>query len=170
MFNKFSLHASSTVFTLLAALVMTQAVANDKSHKPESDSQQIAHVMRAQFDKPDAPLKVHPVVVDGQFAVAGWMQANKGGRALLVKEKDKWTITVCGGDGLRDAKVLAQTGMGEVAAQSLASKVQAAEAKLSKTQLKQLALFQGELKIEHNNAHGDGHGQGHHRPAPHGQH
>ena len=46
MFNKFSLHASSTVFTLLAALVMTQAVANDKSHKPESDSQQIAHVMR----------------------------------------------------------------------------------------------------------------------------
>ena len=170
MFNKFSLHASSTVFTLLAALVMTQAVANDKSHKPESDSQHIAHVMRAQFDKPDAPLKVHPVVVDGQFAVAGWMQANKGGRALLVKEKDKWTITVCGGDGLRDAKVLAQTGMGEVAAQSLASKVQAAEAKLSKAQLKQLAMFQGELKIEHNNAHGDGHGQGHHRPAPHGQH
>jgi len=170
MFNKFSLHANSTVFTLLAALVMTQAVANDKSHKPESDSQQIARVMKAQFDKPDAPLKVHPVVVDGQFAVAGWMQANKGGRALLVKEKDKWTITVCGGDGLRDAKVVAQTGMGEAVAQSLAAKVQAAEAKLSKAQLKQLAMFQGELKIEHNNAHGDGHGQGHHRPAPHGQH
>jgi hypothetical protein len=170
MFNKFSLHANSTVFTLLAALVMTQAVANDKSHKPESDSQQIARVMRAQFDKPDAPLKVHPVVVDGQFAVAGWMQANKGGRALLVKKKDKWTITVCGGDGLRDAKVLAQTGMGEVAAQSLASKVQAAEAKLSKTQLKQLALFQGELKIDPNNPHGEGHGQGHHNPASHGQH
>ena len=170
MFNKFSLHANSTVFTLLAALVMTQAVANDKSHKPESDSQQIARVMKAQFDKPDAPLKVHPVVVDGQFAVAGWMQANKGGRALLVKKKDKWTITVCGGDGLRDAKVLAQTGMGEAAAQSLAAKVQTAEAKLSKSQLKQLALFQGELKIEPNTAHGDGHGQGHHKPAQHDQH
>jgi hypothetical protein len=152
------------------AQVLAAEAAHGKSHASMGDAQQITHVMKAQFDRPDAPLKVHPVVVDGHHAVAGWMQANKGGRALLVKEKDKWTITVCGGDGLRDAKVLAQTGMGEAAAQSLASKVQSAEAKLSKAQLKQLALFQGELKIEHNTAHGDGHGQGHHKPAPHGQH
>ena len=152
------------------AQVLAAEAAHGKSHASMGDAQQITHVMKAQFDRPDAPLKVHPVVVDGHHAVAGWMQANKGGRALLVKEKDKWSITVCGGDGLRDAKVLAQTGMGNAAAQSLAAKVQSAEAKLSKAQLKQLALFQGELKIEPNTAHGDGHGQGHHKPAQHGQH
>jgi len=166
-------HSSLLFARLLSVLLIafsTQSWSNESKHHAHGDAQQITHVMKAQFDRPDAPLKVHPVVVDGHHAVAGWMQANKGGRALLVKEKDNWTITVCGGDGLRDAKVLAQTGMGNAAAQSLAAKVQSAEAKLSKAQLKQLALFQGELKIEPNTAHGDGHGQGHHKPAQHGQH
>lgn len=170
MFKDPPLFLRSTFLSVLTVLLCTLADAHDKSDKAAPDVYQITHVMKAQFDRPDAPLKVHPVVVDGHHAVAGWMQANKGGRALLVKEKDKWTITVCGGDGLRDAKVLAQTGMGEAAAQSLAAKVQAAEAKLSKSQLKQLALFQGELKIEPKTTHGDGHGQGHHKPAQHGQH
>ena len=162
---------SSLLFARLLSVLLTvfsaAAWSNESNHHAQGDAQQITHVMKAQFDRPEAPLKVHPVVVDGHHAVAGWMQANKGGRALLVKEKDNWTITVCGGDGLRDAKVLAQTGMGEAAAQSLAAKVQAAEAKLSKSQLKQLALFQGELKIEPNTSHGEGHGQGHHKPAQH---
>ena len=165
---------SSLLFARLLSVVLiafsAHAWSNESKHQAHGDAQQITHVMKAQFDRPNAPLKVHPVVVDGHHAVAGWMQANKGGRALLVKEKDNWTITVCGGDGLRDAKVLAQTGMGEAAAQSLAAKVQTAEAKLSKSQLKQLALFQGELKIDPNTAHGDGHGQGHHKPAQHDQH
>ena len=139
--------------------------AHDKEgHKHQeaiSDEHQITHVMKAQFDRPDAPLKVHPVVVEDHFAVAGWFQGQKGGRALLVKEGDKWTISVCGGDGLREAKVLAQTGMSESVAQSLAAKVQAAEAKLSKAQLKQLSLFKGEMKVEPNQAHGHHSNSGH---------
>ena len=166
MFKDPPLFLRSTFLSVLTVLLCTLADAHDKPDKAAPDVYQITHAMKAQFDRPDAPLKVHPVVVDGHHAVAGWIQANKGGRALLVKEKDKWSITVCGGDGLRDAKVLAQTGMGEAAAQRLASKVQAAEAKLSKAQLKQLALFQGELKIEPNTAHGQGHGNA----SQHGQH
>jgi hypothetical protein len=157
-------------FFMALVLPSAQVMAHETKHQEQGDAHQITLLMKAQFDRPDAPLKVHPVVVDGNFAVAGWFQGPKGGRALLVKADGKWTISVCGGDGLRDAKVLAQTGMGEAAAQSLAAKVQTAEAKLSKSQLKQLALFQGELKIEPNTAHGDGHGQGHHKPAQHDQH
>jgi hypothetical protein len=52
--------------------------------------------------------------------------------------------------------------MGESAAQSLAAKVQAAESKLSKAQRQQLALFQGEIQIDKNTAHG--------QAAQHGQH
>jgi hypothetical protein len=162
MFNRTPLFLRSTFLSVLTVLLCTLVAAQDKSHKATTDAHQITHVMKAQFDKPDAPLKVHPVVVEGQFAVAGWTQGPKGGRALLQKEHGQWRISVCGGDGLLQAKVLALSGMGESAAQSLAAKVQAAESKLSKAQRQQLALFQGEIQIDKNTAYG--------QAAQHGQH
>ena len=33
---------------------------------------QITMVLKAQFEKPEAPLRVEPINVDGDFAVAGW--------------------------------------------------------------------------------------------------
>ena len=156
-----SLLLFSSVFNLTPSFSEALEKEHHKQQKPISDEHQITHVMKVQFDRPDAPLKVHPVVVEDHFAVAGWFQSQKGGRALLVKEGDKWTISVCGGDGLREAKVLAQTGMSESVAQSLAAKVQAAEAKLSKAQLKQLSLFKGEMKVEPNQAHGHHSNSGH---------
>ena len=114
----------------------------------------IEQVMKIQFDKPDAPLKVFPVSVEGDYAVAGWMQKQKGGRALLKKQAANWTILVCGGDGLRNAEVLIQTGMNASVAEALAKKVQQSESKLSKQQLKQLSLFGGVVKIEAGQQHG----------------
>lgn len=147
--------------TGLVAVMLAAAQADTKpSPEPsvtgESSSQirKIEHVMKAQFDKPDAPLKVFPVTVEGDYAVAGWVQNKRGGRALLKKHADSWTIVVCGGDGLRNADVLVQTGMGIAAAEILAKKVQQAELSLSKQQLKQLALFEGVVKIEAGKHHG----------------
>ncbi len=147
--------------TGLVAVMLAAAQADTKpSPEPsvtgESSSQirKIEHVMKAQFDKPDAPLKVFPVTLEGDYAVAGWVQNKRGGRALLKKHADSWTIVVCGGDGLRNADVLVQTGMGIAAAEILAKKVQQAELSLSKQQLKQLALFEGVVKIEAGKHHG----------------
>lgn len=76
-----------------------------------TDAEQIAAVMKKQFDRPDAPLAVAPVTVLGNYAVAGWIQASKGGRALMQKGAKGWFISVCAGDGLKDAKVLQTSGM-----------------------------------------------------------
>jgi hypothetical protein len=48
------------------------------------DARSVEHVLKAQFDKPEAPLSVAPVSVEGNYAVAGWLQGARGGRALLL--------------------------------------------------------------------------------------
>jgi copper(I)-binding protein len=133
------------------------------AHAPKgSDSEQIAAVMKKQFDRPDAPLSVAPVTVLGNYAVAGWIQGSKGGRALMQKDANGWFISVCAGDGLKDAKVLQTTGMSADHAAKLATAVKAAEAKLSKDQLALFASFEGMLKVG-SAGHGAAAGHGEHK-------
>lgn len=118
--------------------------------------------MKKQFDRPDAPLSVAPVTVLGNYAVAGWIQGGKGGRALMQKDANGWFISVCAGDGLKDAKVLQTTGMPADHAAKLATAVKAAEAKLSKDQLALFASFEGMLKVGPA-GHGAAAGHGEHK-------
>ena len=113
-----------------------------------ADAHHITTVMKQQFDRPDAPLTVDPVTVVGSYAVASWTQAGKGGRALLQRDKDRWVISICGGDGLTRADVLQTTGMGADAAQKLAKAVTAAEAKLGADKRKLFASFEGMVKVD----------------------
>ena len=53
--------------------------------QPADPLQAIPLVMKALFETPENPLAVEPVIVDGHWAVAGWAQGEKGGRALLKK-------------------------------------------------------------------------------------
>jgi hypothetical protein len=145
---------------LLAALMGSVAMAHDHPAAMAAhtmpDAQAIEHSMKKLFDKPDAPLAVAPVSIVGDYAVAGWIQSGKGGRALLKKEKGQWSIYVCGGDGLKQASALVQTGMSSTTADRLAKKVQLAEAKLSADQLKKLSMFEGVVKVDQgqHGAHG----------------
>ena len=151
----------SIIFMVFSAILLnTHAMAQD------GDAGQIRHVMMAQFDKPTDRLSVDAIVVKGDFAVAGWIQSGRGGRAVLVKEKGKWVINVCGGDGLKSAEALAQTGMPAATAQALAKDLAAVEAKLSPDMLKKFAMFDGIVKV------GAGHGAqaGHAAPAAHAGH
>ena len=122
----------------------------------ESAAQAIAHAMKTLFDKPQAPLTVGPVSVEGDYAVAGWLQSQRGGRALLQKRQGQWVIVVCAGDGLKQAQTLTLTGMPVDAAQRLAAKVANAEASLPANTLRQLASFEGTLRIDGDAAHGHG--------------
>lgn len=70
------------------------------------------------------------LTIDGAYAVAGWIQSGRGGRALLKKEKHVWVIQVCGGDGLTQASQLAMAGMTQDASKRMAEKVAHAEKKL----------------------------------------
>ena len=134
-----------------------------------SDAHAITQVMKAQFDKPEAPLTVNPVSVQGPHAVAGWMQHDRGGRALLTKRHGQWVIVACAGDALKQASTLSQAGIAPAQARQLAAKVQRAEHRLDRRYVARLALFEGYVAID-----GAGHGDQatpHHAPAPgHGQH
>ncbi len=137
---------------LLAALMGSAAMAHDhpvaKASHAMPDAQAIEHSMKKLFDKPEAPLSVAPISIEGDYAVAGWIQSGKGGRALLKKEKGQWSIQVCGGDGLKNSSALVQTGMSTTTADRLVKKVQLAEAKLSADQLKKLSMFEGVVKVD----------------------
>jgi hypothetical protein len=137
---------------LITALFTSAAFAHEPhAHSAAhamTDAQAIEHNMKKLFDKPDAPLAVAPVTIEGDYAMAGWIQSGKGGRALLKKEKGQWSIQVCGGDGLKKASALSQTGMPSATAERLVAKVQTAEAKLSADQLQKLSMFDGIVKVE----------------------
>ena len=119
-----------------------------------TDASQIIATLKKQFDQPDAPLTVVPVTVVGDYAVAGWIQGKKGGRALLQKEQGQWRISVCAGDGLTQASVLETTGMQPVLARKLANAVGIAEAKLTAEQRRLFASFQGMLTVNAASGHG----------------
>jgi len=142
---------------LVLTALLSALPAMGMAHHPHkgSDADGIRHAMMATWDKPDARLTVEPVVISGNHAVAGWLQADRGGRALLRKDHGKWVVAVCAGDGLKEAKLIEQAGVPVAAARDLAQKLAAAEAKLPAAQVKKYSLFDGWLKV-------DG---GHHAPA-----
>ena len=123
---------------------------------------QITMVLKNQFEKPEAPLQVEPINVEGNFAVAGWSQGGRGGRAFLQKDKNQWFISICGGSGLTKAEVLKDIGMSNAAAVKLASAVVASESKLGADKRKLFDGFEGMMKIDP--------AQGHDSHAQHGQH
>jgi hypothetical protein len=133
----------------------------------ESEAHKIEHSMKRQFDRPDAPLKVAPVTIVGEHAVAGWTQQARGGRALLHKDKAGWSITLCAGDGLLQTEVLASAGVPAAQARQLAAAVGAAEARLPARQRQLFASFEGVVKVQAGHAHGAGAHAGHAPAAKH---
>lgn len=123
---------------------------------------QITMVLKAQFEKPETPLRVEPINVEGDFAVAGWSQGGRGGRAFLQKDRNQWFISICGGSGLTQADVLQSIGMGSTAATKLARAVVESEGKLGADKRKLFDGFEGMLKIDPAEGHGN--------HAQHGQH
>lgn len=117
------------------------------SGKASDDAEGIRTVMLHTWDKPEERLKVAPVVHAGQFGLASWTQGPRGGRAVLEKQHGKWSVIVCGGDGILDASALTQTGMPNAIAQKLVKALKAEEQKLDAATRKQFASFQGWVKV-----------------------
>ena len=108
----------------------------------------IRKVLMGRFDKPDARLVVAPVVVRGRHAVAGWVQGERGGRALLRRERGTWKLVACAGDAFKEAAELELAGITPADARSLAKSLAAAEAKLPGEQVRKLSLFEGVMPMD----------------------
>jgi hypothetical protein len=137
--------------SLVAACIVlgfppASAFANDDKHV-------IVHLMKGMFDTPEAPLTVEPVVVLGGNAIAGWVQGEKGGRALLWRVNGQWQIRLCSGDGLKDPKLLENANISAADAATLVAELAAAEAALDPTVLAKFSSFQGTMMISPDAGH-----------------
>ena len=112
-----------------------------------SDDAAITALLKAQFDRPEAPLSVAPIVVQGDVAVAGWSQDGKGGRAFLRRDADGWAVEICAGESLTEAATLQNMGLGATEAAALQSSVAAAEQSLSADIIAQFNAFEGVVMV-----------------------
>ena len=120
-----------------------QAVVADTAGMTDADA--IITTLKAQFDTPDSPLKVDPVVVQGDHALASWAQGDKGGRALLQRVDGQWQILLCGGPDLRMPEFLVQHGV--TAAETLSQLYNAAEDALGADKVALSSSFEGVVMI-----------------------
>ena len=110
-----------------------------------SDTDAIIAIMKAQFDTPENPLSVDPVVVEGDNALASWAQGDMGGRALLARRDGQWQIVLCGGEDLRMPAFLGEHGVS--AAETLSQMFNAAEDGLGADKVALSSSFQGVVMI-----------------------
>lgn len=124
-----------------------------------NDVAAIRQLLSHTFDKPGvALLQVEPVVVAGAHALVGWVQGERGGRALLQRSgKGEWQVTVCAGDGLKEPNLLQQAGVPSREASALITGTRRAESRLPAATLAKFASFEGLVRMD-----GSGHDHGGH--------
>lgn len=120
------------------------------------DAAEIVHVIKHTWEKPDAIIQVAPVSIDGGYAVAGWVQGERGGRALL-KKSAAWRVVLCSGDGIRSAEGLRAAGVPDTVADTLSLKIASAEAAMPSADVAKFSLFEGSVPVTD-----DGHESHHH--------
>jgi hypothetical protein len=132
---------------LLSHLVLLLCLAVPLGHADEmGDKKGIERLLKSSFEKPDAPLTVSPITITGRHAVAGWLQGDRGGRALLKKENGEWVLQACGGDGLKNPDVLEKSGISRGNAKKLVSAIAENEKQLPDSQVKKFSEFQDAMK------------------------
>lgn len=147
--------------SLAIALALGLAFAAPAAAHDSSDGGAIRHLMMATFDKPEAPLTVTPIVVQGDLAVAGWAQGEMGGRALLRRKGDAWMLALCSGDALKEAASLMHFGLSQAEAEVMAAAIAEAEAGIDPALVAKFATFDGVVMMDEEGHHPPAHGSGH---------
>lgn len=137
----------------IIVLLMLSLAACDASRELSPAAADIRAVMMRDWNKPEAPLTVDPIVVVGAFAIADWTQPELGGRALLQREGDRWSVVLCAGDTLKSAGMLVHAGMSRSDADALLQSLTIAETSVPAERLARIAAFKGVVRMT-----GSGHG------------
>jgi hypothetical protein len=139
-------------------ILLTQLIAPFAHATDDSSAQmQIIKVLKDQFERPVTPLEVPVVVVSGDYAVADWLQDNRGGRALLQHDADGWHTLMCSGAQFKSPLALRQAGVQEDDATRISQELSQKEQNLTEEQLKKIESFQGIVDVLTNPDH-----HGHH--------
>jgi copper(I)-binding protein len=160
-------------------VVLTAALLFSGQVRAASDEDAIRALLMKEFDRPESRLSVEPIVVVGDHSIAGWAQAELGGRALLRRRHGHhWQLILCSGDGIKSAEAMQQAGIPASQASELASALAYVEAMLPKERIALFAKFEGTVMmgadgshppVHHGQGHGAQHAQAHpqHTAAPH---
>lgn len=112
----------------------------------EGDATRITGLLKDMFETEDSPLTVAPLLIEGDIAIIGWSQQDRGGRALLRRDEDGlWRVSICAGAGLKGEANMIQTGIAPDIAALLAAAQAEAEAALTPEHAARLDLFDQEL-------------------------
>lgn len=122
-----------------------------------ADAQAISALIETTWEKPGMEIHVEPVSVSGEYAVAGWVEGQRGGRALLKRSGDAWSVILCSGDGIKTASGLAAAGVPTATAEVLAASIGRQEATLPAETIKKFSLFEGSGPVS-NGEHAGHHG------------
>ncbi len=134
---------------IIAFFLLGSLASCNQSKNPEL----IKHVINTTFDKADSKVKIDPVVVTQPYAVAGWVQGEKAGRALLKLENGKWQLLACGGKGMKTATALMQQGVPENIAVELEKQLSAAETDISNNRVEAFDNFGPNVTFNDSNSH-----------------
>jgi hypothetical protein len=133
--------------TLLIVCLLGLCACGDRAAKAPSAEDAIRAEMMATWDKPDSPLVVDPIVVVGHHAIASWTQPALGGRALLRRSGEGWEVVLCAGDALLEPTTLAHAGIDDADAETLRSRLSAAEAGVAADRLALIRAFRGVVSM-----------------------
>lgn len=165
-----------TILQILVLALAATSVFACPSHNSD-DQKNIRALINTTYDQPQKPVVIDPIVVQGQHAVASWIQQDKGGRVVLFRNTEgNWEIVLCSGKAVTEAEFLAATGISQTDADALAKKLIAAELTMDKEKIALFDSFNGVVRgahqaghdvhakhdthAEHNDAHG-GHDKNH---------
>jgi hypothetical protein len=124
-----------------------------------ADESAISKLLHTTFDRPEAPLTIAPIVVAENHAIAGWIQGDMGGRALLRKKGQSWSLILCAGDEIKSRDALAKAGIPVQDAVALERDLAASEGKLPPPHVAMFSRFEGVLMMD---------GSSNHPPVDHG--
>lgn len=159
------MNSRAALYTLLATFTAAVVYIAAATATP-NEVGRIKHLLHDTFDKPESRLVVDPVVVSGDHAIAGWSQADMGGRALLRLRHGTWSLILCSGDGIKSAEALRHSGVPAGDAAKLAAALAAIEAKLPRDRLALFARFEGTLMMNADGSHPPVQHAQMHMPAP----
>jgi hypothetical protein len=144
-------------YLLCCVWVLVTFVMTVDAQSLDTAEAQIIQVLKNQFERPVTPLDVPVVVVSGDYAVADWLQDNRGGRALLRRDADGWHTLMCSGAQFKTPQALRQAGVQEEDATHISHELSQKEQNLTEEQLKKIDSFQGIVDVLTNPDH-----HGHH--------
>ena len=87
-------------------MALAGAIHAASAQAPTEEAIAIRALLTKTWDKPEAKLVADPIVVVDDYAIAGWTQGQRGGRALLRRIGKAWSVVLCSGDPLKHAAAL----------------------------------------------------------------